>query len=349
MILGLVDEAVVAGARQAEACKLLGLTSRTLERWRAQGIGEDSRAGPLTPPSQKLSPAEEQEILEIVNRPEYRNLSPKQIVPALADDHEMYVASESTIYRVLRKAKQMTRRGRAKAPQPRSRPTEHVATGPNQVWSWDITYLKSPIRGIYYYLYMALDVWSRKIVGWDVHETETSEQAALLISRASGAESMDPCGRVLHADNGGPMKGATLLATLQDLGIVPSYSRPRVSDDNPYSESLFRTVKYRPEYPRGGCFDSLEDARTWVAAFVQWYNFEHRHSAIRFVTPDDRHSGREHEILARRKKFLEKQRKARPDRWSGPVRNCEPVGEVRLNPAPAARPDHAAARPDQVA
>jgi putative transposase len=348
MILGLVDEAVAAGARQSEACKILGVTSRMLQRWRAQGIGEDRRAGPRTPPQNQLSAQEQRRILEAVNRPEYRGLSPKQIVPVLAD-REIYVGSESTIYRVLHKAKQMTLRGHAKAPQRRHRPTEYVATGPNQVWSWDITYLQSPIRGLYYYLYMALDVWSRKIVGWDVHETESSELAAVLVNRACAAEGMDPSGRVLHADNGGPMKGATLLATLRDLGIVHSFSRPRVSDDNPYSESLFRTVKYRPEYPRGGCFDSLEDARTWAAAFVQWYNFEHRHSAIRFVTPDDRHSGREHEILARRKKFLEKQRKARPDRWSGPVRNCEPVGEVRLNPAPAPRPDHAAACPDQVA
>jgi transposase InsO family protein len=341
MILGLVDEAVAAGARQTEACKLLGLTGRTLERWRAQGIGEDSRAGPLTPPSQKLSPAEEQEILKIVNRPEYRNLPPKQIVPALADDHGTYLASESTIYRVLRKAKQMAPRGRARPPQPRRRPTEYVATRANQVWSWDITYLNSPVRGMYYYLYLVLDVWSRKIVGWAVHETESNELAAMLITRASAAEGANPRGRVLHADNGGPMTGATMLATLQQLGIVPSFSRPSVSNDNPYSESAFRTVKYRPEFPRGGRFASLEDAGTWVAAFVAWYNFEHRHSAIRFVTPNDRHTGREKEILAKRKKLLERKRKQRPERWSGETRNCEPVGAVRLNPAPTACRDHA--------
>lgn len=341
MILGLVDEAVAAGARQAEACKLLGLTSRTLERWRAVGIGEDSRAGPHTQPSQKLSSEEEQEILEIANRPEYRNLSPKQIVPALADQG-IYVGSESSFYRVLRKAKQMTARGQEKPREPRARPSEYVATGPNQVWSWDITYLKSPVRGMYYYLYLMLDVWSRRIVGWAVHETESGAHAAVLTNRACAEEGMNPRGRVLHADNGGPMKGATLLATLQNLGIVPSFSRPRVSDDNPYSEALFRTVKYRPEYPKSSCFLSLEDARTWVASFVEWYNTEHHHSAIRFVAPDDRHTGREHEILAQRKAFFEKCREERPDRWSGPIRNCEPVGEVRLNPAPAKRRDHAA-------
>lgn len=333
MILGLVDEAVAAGARQAEACALLGLDVRTVERWRTQAIGEDRRSGPRTPAANRLSPAEEQEILQIVNRPEYRNLSPKQLVPILADQG-LYLASESTIYRVLRRAGQLAHRQAARPPQRRHRPTAYVATGPNQVWSWDITYLKGPIRGCFFYLYLIVDVWSRKIIEATVHETESGDHASSMIDRACAAEGVEQKGVVLHADNGGPMKGSTMLATLQALGIVPSFSRPQVRDDNPYSEALFRTVKYRPEYPAHG-FVSLADARQWVAGFVAWYNTEHRHSAIRYVTPEQRHRGEENEILQRRRALYERARAARPERWSRTTRNWTPVAEVRLNPEPA--------------
>ena len=241
MTLGLVDEAVKAGARQSKACETLGVDSRTLQRWRHQSIGEDCRAGPKQAPRNKLSVEEEREILQVANAPEYRDLSPKQLVPVLAD-LGIYLASESTIYRLLRREGQMAHRGAARPPHRRHRPTEYIATGPNQVWSWDITYLKGPIRGSFYYLYMIVDVWSRKIVASAVHESESSAYASRLIDQACKAEGIDRDCLVLHADNGGPMKGSTMLATLQALGIVPSFSRPRVCDDNPYSEALFRTV-----------------------------------------------------------------------------------------------------------
>jgi putative transposase len=332
MILGLVDEAVAAGARQAKACELLGLDIRTLQRWRKEGIGADGRAGPKTPPKNKLSPREEQEILAVVNDEAHRDLSPKQIVPALADTGR-YLASESTLYRLLRREGQMTHRGPARAPEHRHRPTEYVATGPNRVWSWDITYLKSPIRGIFYYLYLVVDVWSRKIVGSVVHEAESAEHASRLIDAACAAEEIERDALVLHADNGGPMKGATMLATLEKLGIAASFSRPRVSNDNPYSEALFRTFKYRPEFPRSG-FASLEAARSWVDRFVAWYNTEHRHSAIRYVTPEQRHTGQDKDVLRQRDELYAKAKAARPDRWSGATRNWTPPAEVRLNPTP---------------
>lgn len=138
-------------------------------------------------------------------------------------------------------------------------------------------------------------------------------------------------GLVLHSDNGGPMKGSTMLATLQRLGVVPSFSRPGVSDDNPFSEALFRTMKYRPGYP-GKPFASIEQARAWVTGFVGWYNNSHRHSGIRFVTPDERHSGRDVDILARRAAVYEQARRRRPERWAGSTRNWTPVGAVYLNP-----------------
>lgn len=340
MTLGLIDEAIVAGARQQKACETLGLDPRTVQRWRTQAIGDDRRAGPRSAPGNKLSSAERAEVLRIVNTPEYRDLSPKQIVPLLAD-RGIYVASESTTYRILREEGQVKYRETSRAPTSRHRPTEYVATGPNQVWSWDITYLKAPIRGTFFYLYAVIDVWSRKLVGWAVHDRECAELASEMIRVACAAEGVRREQLVLHSDNGGPMKGATLLVALQALGVVASFSRPRVSDDNPYSEALFRTTKYRPEYPRGP-FASLEAARAWVARFEHWYNHEHLHSAIRFVTPADRHDGKDTDILAARRTVFEAARKRNPQRWSGETRDWTPVEEVVLNPEPTQAASEAA-------
>ena len=294
-------------------------------------LTEDQRRGPTRAPANKLSETERQQVQETLNSRKYRDLSPKQIVPKLADEGR-YLASESTMYRLLSEQGQLTHRQRSK-PRSRKRPKPHVATGPNQVWSWDITYMRGPALGRFFYLYMILDVWSRKVVGWQVHEREDSDLSSELFSQACADLHVDPLGLVLHSDNGGPQKGATMLATLQRLGVVASFSRPRVSDDNPYSEALFRTVKYRPEYPSKP-FESLEAARAWVQAFVHWYNTDHFHSAIQFVTPDDRHYGREKRILNKRRYVYEQARQRNPNRWSGQTRNWDPVEEVFLNPEP---------------
>jgi len=330
MILGLIDEAVEAGARLNRACDTLGLTARTVQRWRQRGTqGFDRRFGPKTPPRNKLSVAERKAVLEAANRPENCDRSPKQIVPHLADEG-VYLASESTFYRILRAEDELHHREPSR---PRSvcRPREHIAMGPCEVFSWDITYLRSAVRGAFYYLYLVEDIFSRKIVGWAVHEEESMDLASLLIDETAIRMGCDPRGLVLHSDNGGPMKGSTMLATLQHLGIVPSFSRPHVSDDNPYSESLFRTLKYRPEFPRDP-FASIEAARQWVEDFVTWYNTEHLHSAIGFVTPEDRHTGQDIDILAARKRVYEAARKRNPERWARDTRNWERVNVVRLNP-----------------
>lgn len=336
MILELIDEAVRSGARRDPACELLGLSVRTLQRWQAQDGGEDRRHGPKREPPNKLSAAQRQEVLQIVNSPEYCDLSPNQIVPRLADEG-LYVASESTLYRILREEAQLTHRQRSR-PATTRRPQEHVATGPGQVLSWDITYLRSPVRGRFYYLYMILDVWSRKILGAEVYGEESMDLAAELFERTCHEHDLAPKGVVLHSDNGGPMKGSTMLATLQRLGVVASFSRPRVSDDNPFSEALFRTVKYCREYPSGP-FASLEAARQWVAGFLVWYNTEHRHSAIRFVTPEQRHSGRDAAILRQRQRVYERARRRHPQRWSGATRNWQPIETVYLNPAKTSSPE----------
>ena len=298
MTLELIGEAVDAGARQSEAAKLLGVSERTVQRWRAEGGAVDRRRGPTTTPSNKLSAKERKRVLEVVNSPEFRDLPPAQIVPILASRGE-YIASEPTIYRILREEKQLAHREKSRPARKRHKPNALSATGPNAVWSWDITYLRSPVRGVFYYLYMVMDVWSRKVVAWEVHREESAENAAALLARAYEAEGVAPGNLVVHSDNGSPMKGATLLATLERLGVATSFSRPSVSNDNPFSESLFRTLKYRPAYPSGP-FESLDSAQDWVANFVRWYNTAHLHSSIRFVTPDDRHCGRDVEILERR-------------------------------------------------
>jgi putative transposase len=176
-----------------------------------------------------------------------------------------------------------------------------------------------------------MDVWSRKVVAWAVHAEERAEHAAALIDATCAALGRDPRGLVLHADNGGPMKGATMLATLQRLGVVPSFSRPGVSDDNPYSEALFRTLKHTPAFPAQP-FADVAAARAWVARFVAWYNDAHRHSAIRFVTPSERHDGREHALLARRQAVYERARRRHPERWTGATRNRQPIARVALTP-----------------
>lgn len=268
--------------------------------------------------------------MNALHEPRFRDLSPVQVVPLLADEGT-YVGSESTMYRILRDEKEMAHR-QATRPAVRRPPREHVATGPNQVVSWDITYLRSPIRGQFYYLYLFVDVWSRKILGGEVHHEESSEIAAELFERICREQSLDPSGIVLHADNGGPMKGSTMLSTLQRLGVVASFSRPRVCDDNPYSEALFRTLKYRPNYPHGGAFQGLADARSWVAAFIRWYNTEHLHSAIGFVTPADRHAELDRDILMRRRRVYERARRRHPERWSRNTRTWKRTETVYLNP-----------------
>ncbi len=328
----LIDQAKAAGARRTPACAELGIDARTCRRWRARDdIPQDRRpTAPRPAPSNTLSMAERQAVLDTCNSQAFESLPPSQIVPRLADQGR-YLASEASFYRILRAEEQQHHRGRAKPPARRQPPTSHRASGPGEVWSWDITWMPGPIRGVFFYLYLILDIFSRKIVGWEVHTRESAEHAANLVCQAVWAEGCITRPLVLHADNGSPMKGATMKATLERLGVIASYSRPRVSDDNPFSEALFRTCKYRPDWPTSG-FASKEDAQRWVARFVAWYNHEHRHSALRFVTPSARHAGEDRALLERRTHLYTEARAANPTRWSRQIRNWSPVGDVYLNP-----------------
>jgi len=265
----LILEATSNDCRIKVACKDVGVNLKTHNRWK-QDLN-DKRNGPLTEPANKLNKEIQAEIISTANSKEYVDLSPWKIVAKLADEGQ-YIASESSFYKVLKENKLLAHRSKAKAPQ-KKKPIPLVATGPNQIWSWDITYLKSSIRGEYFYLYLFMDIFSRKIVGYDVFESESMDYSSKVFEKICINEGISKNQLVLHSDNGGPMKGATMLATLQRLGVVPSFSRPRVSDDNPYSESLFKTLKYKSDFPE--IFIEVNDVKKWMLRFTNWYNEEH--------------------------------------------------------------------------
>jgi putative transposase len=323
------------GARLHLACEIAGIDVRTLQRWKAgRGLtAGDGRPAAVRPtPAHALSPLEREELLRVANAPRFADVPPARIVPMLADEG-VYLASESSFARVLRAHGQSGHRGRAKAPGASKPPTTHIATGPRQVWCWDMTYLPSKVAGRWFYLYLILDLYSRKIVGWEVHEKDDAQHAADLVHRTALAEriSMFKKKPILHGDNGATLKATTVLMMLHWLGVKPSYSRPRVSDDNAFSESLFRTAKYRPEFPAKGFVD-LDGARAWAMQFVRWYNVDHRHSGIRYVSPAQRHAGEDVAILAARHALYAQARERNPARWSRGTRNWAPFGPVALNP-----------------
>jgi putative transposase len=327
-----------AGARLLPACLIVGITLRTLQRWqRAAGdtgvVPADARPLAVRPvPAHALTAVERAQILAIANEPRFAAMPPARMVPMLADEG-VYVASEASFQRVLREHGQTQQRGRARAPQAVRPPTTHSASAPGAVWCWDMTYLRGPVLGQWCYLYLILDLYSRKIVGWEVQATDHADHAAHLVRRTALAEGIHAMTAkpVLHGDNGATLKATTVLAMLHWLGIKPSYSRPRVSDDNAYAESLFRTAKYRPEFPADG-FPDLDAAREWATRFVHWYNIEHRHSGIRYVSPAQRHSGDDHRILAARHAVYQQARTTNPRRWARHTRDWTPIAAVTLNP-----------------
>lgn len=327
--LTLISEAVASGARLAPACAVLQISARTHQRWSRDSAGDRRPEAVHPAPANKLRDEERERILAVCHQPEYASHAPASIVPALADKGE-YLGSESTFYRVLEEHDERHHRGRARARRAVGPPRSHVAVRACQIWTWDVTWLKGPVRGLYFYLYLILDIYSRKIVGWEVWEVESADNAALLVQRAVLAEVCRGDLEVLHQDNGAIQKASTLREKLTDLGVAPSFNRPGVSNDNAYSESLFRTFKYRPLYPEKG-FADVTSARRWVHAFVEWYNNEHKHSAIHFVTPVERHTGKDIAILAQRKEVFERAKARNPERWSGATRNWDRIEVVHLN------------------
>ena len=361
-LLGLIEAACRAGAGLMRACALIGLSVRTVERWRMQPlqieleapsgsataapcapsasatppaapVSADRRVAglrrPFTPPN-KLSLSEVARAMSVINSAPFSHLPPSQIVPRLADTG-VYIASESTFYRLLRQHEQLRHRRVERPAQRRSKPRALVAKAIGQVFCWDITYLPSTLSGAFFYLYLFIDLFSRKIVGWQVFECESATLASALVSDICASEGIEPGRLTLHSDNGSPMKGETMLHTLQRLGISASRSRPSVSNDNPFSESCFRTLKYRPECPVKP-FANVHAARLWAETLVRWYNVEHRHSNINFVTPQQRHTGADQHLLDQRDRLYRQARAKNPQRWSKNTRNWNYIDRVNLNP-----------------
>jgi len=327
-LLALLKTACADGAKQTTACQQLGLSVRTVQRWNKQAVG-DKRIGHGRVPHNKFSDSDNETVLSLMNSPAYSDCPPSQIVPRLADEGR-YLASESTLYRLLAKENQCRHRSASRVKR-NNKPKAVCATKPNQLYSWDITYLPSAVRGLYFFLYVFIDIFSRKIVGWQVHHTQSSELAGACLKDICNREKIGRDQVVLHSDNGSPMKGVSMLSMMQSLGIVPSFSRPSVSDDNPFIESFFRTTKYAPTYP--DYFQNIDDARAYFEKFITWYNEQHRHSGIKFVTPAQRHRGEDGLVLEKRKAVYAKAKAEFPQRWNGrATRNWERIDSVSLNP-----------------
>lgn len=320
-----IDEARQAGCSIKECCDCIDISSRSYLRWQKE-LGADKRKGAVKNSNRKLSEAEIQQIIDVCCEERFADLNPYCIVATLIDEG-IYIASVSSFYRVLRKAKLLNHRRKSKPGVKRNKPDQIEASGPNQVFSWDITYLKTAVRGIYLFAYVVMDIWSRKIVCYEIHDRESPDIAGVMFKNM--VERLKLKGVTLRSDNGNPMKGGTILSMFYSLGILPSYSRPRVSNDNPYSESLFKTIKYTAGYP--AYFSSIEHAMDWFNQFVRWYNTEQKHSGIGYVTPEERHTGLHYAILENRNKVMKKAIEMHPVRWGKKLYIWQSEESVYLN------------------
>jgi len=276
----------------------------------------DRRKGSTRHVPHRFSLEEEQALYDTANLQRFKDQTAEQIVAKLAEE-EIYLGSPSTLYRVLKKRKALEHRQETKKPRPGSKPTPIYVTAPNQVWAWDITWLKTDVKGLFKYAYTIIDLFDRTVVGWSIEDNESDEHATELFTRVIRDKKVVP--QIVHADNGNPMRGVTLAAFLDKLFISRSYSRPRCSNDNAFIESWHKTLKHTVGYPK--FFTSLEHARTWYADFVHWYNNDHQHSGLAYVTPMQRRTGEAEAIYQRRDDTLQAAKARNPSRWrQGKVR-----------------------------
>jgi transposase InsO family protein len=309
-------------------CKFLGISERTIERWNKYGI-KDNRKGTQKSVPRKLTEAEKEEIYKTCCSEEFKDSNPHEIYHNLLD-RGVYLASESSFYRILREKKALAHRTDTREGISRTKPEERVANAPNQVWMWDITWMKSDVTGIWYYAYVIIDLFDRSVIAWAIHDNENDAHSSQLFRDACRKHGCSP--NFVHSDNGNPMKGISIVALFYELGIVPSYSRPRVSDDNPFIESFFKTLKYTAGYPYH--FNSIEEARIWMADFVDWYNNRHWHSSMQYITPMQKRSGKHVQIFADRNETLNQARELFPTRWGKrPARKYIVKEHELLNPA----------------
>jgi putative transposase len=307
------------------ACQNLNMPRSSL--YRARQPQAKPKARPT--PRHALTEAERGQVRDVLNSERFQDCAPRQVYATLLDE-QCYLCHWRTMYRILAAYQEVCERRNQ-----RRRPTytkpELLATGPNQVWSWDITQLKGPGKWQPFYLYVIIDIFSRYVVGWLIADRESGELAQLLIAETWAKHNIQPEQLTLHSDRGSPMKSEPVVQLLYDLGIEKSLSRPHVSDDNPFSEAQFKTLKYRPDYP--GRFATLDQARQWARAIFTWYNQHHYHSGLGLLTPASVHFGQAEAIVEQRQQVLQVAYEAHPDRFvKGPPVIHQPPKEVWINP-----------------
>jgi len=290
----------------AAACRALGVPRSTVYRSREPA----TPPAPRPTPPRALSVSEKAQVRQVLNSERFWDCAPREVYATLLDEGTYY-CNWRTMYTILAEYDEVCER-RNQRRHPESRRPELKATGPNQLWSWDITLLRGP-KGTFYYLYVILDVYSRYIVGWMIAEEESAELARQLIAETCAKEGITPEQLTLHADRGSAMRAKTVARLLLELQVAKSHSRPRTPTDNPYSEAQFKTMKYRPEYPKA--FQSMQEARDWARAFVAWYNQEHHHSGLALMTPAVVHHGQVEQVMQQRQHVLEAAYAAHPERF----------------------------------
>ena len=330
-------EEVASEIETAPACQALGLPRASLYRMRKPPNPEAPRP-PQPPPPRALAPGEREAVLDILHSERFMDHAPAQIHATLLDEGT-YLCSPRTMYRILDSAQEVKER-RDQVRRPHYAKPELLATRPNEVWSWDITKLMGPAKWTYFYLYVILDIFSRYVVGWMLAHHESAALAEGLISETYEKQRIEKGQLTLHADRGSSMKSKPVALLLADLGVVKTHSRPQVSNDNPFSESQFKTMKYRPEFP--GRFGSIEDGRAFAHVFFPWYNDEHHHSALGFLTPAVVHYGLAEGVRQKRKQVLAAAYVAHPERFvKGTPQTAKLPQAVWINP-----PDRKTARQD---
>ena len=295
------------GVGISAACRALGVPRSSFYRARRPKAGAKPRPAAV----RALKPSEQEQVCQVLNSPRFQDCAPREVYATLLDEGT-YLCSWRTMYRIL-DAHDQVRERRDLLCHPTYAKPELLATGPNQLWSWDLTKLRGPTKWTYYYLYTIIDVYSRYVVGWLIAQRESAQLAEQLIAETCRKQGIEPEELTLHADRGGSMRSKTVALLLADLGVTKTHSRPHVSNDNPYSEAQFKTMKYRPDYPDR--FGSTQDARVWARAFFAWYNQRHHHTALGLLTPSVVHYNQAEVVISQRQRVLRAAYRAHPERF----------------------------------
>lgn len=308
----------------------MSIAPRSLYYWQRQAKAPPAEVKPKSPPANKLKPEEKKEIVNALLRPTWSDISPREIYYRLLDEEQTLIASVSSFYRTARDKNLLTRRAKTSAGTKLNRETPHlIATAPNQVWSWDVTQIETLNRLNRLYLYVIIDIWSRFVVGWILEEHEKSAHAIGMWKQALEAQAITGKGLTNHKDNGGIMRSDEMIKFVHDVKMIDSYSRAGVSDDNPFSESLFRTIQYFRDFP--GNFDDVHQGRLYFGTYFKEYNFTHKHSGIQFLEPATRHYGEDSKVLDQRNQVIQEFYMKNRHRYSNEPKQFTPIIEVNIN------------------